>query len=424
MGDPMKKTIYTQELTFQYDEAVVLDHLSIAVEQGDFLTIIGPNGSGKSTLLKLLSAHLKPQSGVVRLGDRDIHSFRKRELAQEMGVVPQETGVSYDFQAYDIVLMGRNPHIGRFQREQAEDHRIVREVMEWTNTWHLRDRNVNQLSGGERQRVIIARALAQCPKVILLDEPVSALDIHHQIEVLELLKRLNRQQGVTIIAVLHDLNLAARYSDSVLLLHQGRKITMGKTEEVLTVENLREAYQMEMIIQRNPYTQGLMVHPIRKCLPQEERRRKTKIHLICGGGTGRGLINTLLDSGFPLTMGALNQGDSDWELGFQLGIPMAIEKPFCEMGSEALAEAMKMIEATDCVILSNVPLGWGNINNLQLIARALEIGKRAYYLREHQFHNDFVQGKATAMLEALKEQGMKEFSDLEELVKELIKNDE
>ncbi|AKL94468.1 ABC-type cobalamin/Fe3+-siderophores transport system, ATpase component [Clostridium aceticum] len=258
----MTNSIKIQDITFQYNEAKILNKLTLTIGENSFTSIIGPNGSGKSTLLKIMARNLHPRRGKILLGEKDLKAYAAKALAQEMAVVPQSTEVAYNFTVEDIVLMGRHPHLMRFQREGLKDFEIAREAMELTNTWHLRDRAINEVSGGERQRVIIARALAQEPKVILLDEPTSALDIHHQIEVLDLLKYLNEDRKVMIVAVLHDLNLAARYSKEMLLLHEGSIITMGATEKVMTVENLKKAYHMEMMVDRNIYTGNLQVTPI------------------------------------------------------------------------------------------------------------------------------------------------------------------
>lgn len=258
----MEKAYEICNLSFKYDEDIVLDRINFSVKNGSFMTIIGPNGSGKSTLLKLMAGNISPDSGELRLWGKGLLNYISKELARNVAVVPQETNIQYDFTVYDIVLMGRHPHIKRFDRETTKDYEIVKNSMQRTNTWHLRDRSINELSGGERQRVIIAKALAQEPKIILLDEPTSSLDIHHQLEVLTLLKELNQETGVTIIMVLHDINLAARFSQEVALLHLGSLVKIGTTEEVLTIENLQKAYDMEMIIEKNAYTGSLNVIPL------------------------------------------------------------------------------------------------------------------------------------------------------------------
>ena len=258
----MDKAFEIDDLTFKYDESIILDRVAFSVNNSSFITIIGPNGSGKSTLLKLMATNLTPDSGELRLWNKPVSNYSTKELARNMAVVPQESHIQYDFTVYDIVLMGRYPHIKRFDKENEKDFEIVKRAMLRTNTWHLKDRSINEISGGERQRVIISKALAQETKVILLDEPTSSLDIHHQLEILDLLKELNEETGVTIIIVLHDINLAARYSKEVILLHLGKLLTIGSTEEVLTVENLQRAYDIEMIIERSSYTGCLNMIPL------------------------------------------------------------------------------------------------------------------------------------------------------------------
>lgn len=420
----MGKSIDIEGITFQYDEKTVIDSLSLSINQGEFVTIIGPNGSGKSTLLKLLAANISPREGTIYLNGENLKSYGKKALSKDMAVVPQDTGIDYDFRVYEIVLMGRYPHQSRFRRETQQDHRVVRGAMERTNTWHLRDRRVNELSGGEGQRVILARALAQEPQVILLDEPTASLDIHHQLEVLELLKELNEEQGVTIIAVLHDLNLAARYSQQILLLHRGQKITMGKTEAVLTVENLQLAYNMEMMIEKNPYTNRLMIYPL-GVKSKDFSQRGPSVHLVCGGGSGRELLPVLMKYCSHITMGVINQGDSDWELGVQLRLEMAAEAPFSQISQESLKQAAILAQAQDVIVMTSVPLGWGNIENLTLVEDQLKQGKRAYLL--DQYHQkelyDYTQGQGDSKLAELRKMGLKSCLTMEALIKELINND-
>lgn len=258
----MGKSVEIKELIFEYEDTRILDEITLNISQGNILTIIGPNGSGKSTLLKNISTTLKPGEGIILLDQKLLKHYKAKDLARELAVVPQNTNIEYDFTAHDIVSMGRNPYIERFKQESEADVAIIRESMERTNTWHLKDRPISQLSGGESQRVVIARALAQEPQVLLLDEPTAALDMHHQIEIMDLLKVLNRDKGVTIVMALHDINLAARYSKEILLLDKGKKIILGTPEEVITKENLRIAYKIDMIVDRNKHINSLQVTPL------------------------------------------------------------------------------------------------------------------------------------------------------------------
>jgi iron complex transport system ATP-binding protein len=201
----------------RYGSVKVLENVNLTVKEGDFLGIMGPNGSGKSTLLKSISRVLKPHKGSILLDKIDVYSMKSVDLAKHMAVVPQESNIGFAFTAMDIVLMGRNPHMKRFEMESEKDMAIVKKAMLQTNTWQLAERPINELSGGEKQRVIIARALAQEPKVLLLDEPLTHLDMINQIEIMDLVRDLCEKEHLIVLAVIHDLNLASRYCTSAIL---------------------------------------------------------------------------------------------------------------------------------------------------------------------------------------------------------------
>lgn len=243
-----------KNLKFGYERELILKNISFNVEKGKFVSIIGPNGSGKSTLLKNLNRIYTPKGGKVVLEKVDINRIKTKELAKKIALVPQNTIIDYEFTVEEIVLMGRHPYKGRFQREDVNDYKIVREALEMTNTFYLKDRIITEISGGERQRVIIAKALAQDPSIILLDEPTSHLDINHQIEILNLLRRLNKEKGTTIVVVIHDINLASRYSDKVIMLNEGEIVDIGSPEEVITEKNIEFVYNLKVAIEKNKYT--------------------------------------------------------------------------------------------------------------------------------------------------------------------------
>ena len=235
-----------------YLEGLVIREVSVDIHTGDFLGIIGPNGSGKTTLLRLLSRVLPARYGGVTLEGTDIWRMPLREFCRRVAFVPQDTVTVFPFTVRETVLMGRMPHLGRFARESRRDTMIADEAMRMTDTALLSDKRFDELSAGERQRVVIARALTQQPKVLLLDEPTSHLDIGHQIQVLDLLKRLKRERALTIVMVLHDLNLASAYCNRVLLLHEGRVYTIGSPEEVLTYQNIEAVYKTVVVVNTNP----------------------------------------------------------------------------------------------------------------------------------------------------------------------------
>lgn len=234
-----------------YGGRQVVDGASFAVRSSELVGIVGPNGSGKSTLLKGIAGTLDLRAGSVSVDGASTRKLSRGALARVLAVVPQSPNLPDAFTAFEIVLMGRTPFLGLFQGERGRDLVVVERAMRDAGVFGLADRPVGQLSGGERQRVVIARALAQEPKVLLLDEPTSHLDVHHQVQVMEIVRRL-RGDGLAALAVLHDLNLAAQYCDRLLLLHQGRIQAEGTPEEVLTQENVTRVYGPGVYVCDNP----------------------------------------------------------------------------------------------------------------------------------------------------------------------------
>jgi iron complex transport system ATP-binding protein len=241
-----------------YGDIRALEGVTLRIEQGEFIGIIGPNGSGKSTLLRVMAGVLCPWEGSVTLLGRPLEAFRRREIARILAMVTQENHFAFDFSVRDVVSMGRHPHLGRLATETSQDFQTIEHAMESTMTWDLRDRSIQELSGGERQRVVIARAIAQSPQILLIDEPVSHLDFHHQIEIMDLVAGLNRQ-GMTIICVSHDLNLAAEYCNRLVLMKGGRVCETGAPSEIMVPELLARAYGLHPLVERSPLTGAPMV---------------------------------------------------------------------------------------------------------------------------------------------------------------------
>ncbi|NPV05073.1 MAG: heme ABC transporter ATP-binding protein [Syntrophaceae bacterium] len=255
--------IRADHMGFRYgSNGWVLRDISLEVQQGDFIGIIGPNGSGKTTLLRLLDGLLIPQEGCVHLDGIPVGRMKRDAVARTIAVVPQDSTMVFPFTVHEVVLMGRAPHLRRWEFERERDLQIVRRAMERTDTAALANRSMNALSGGERQRVLIARALAQEPKVMLLDEPTAFLDIRHQVEFFDLIKTLNREQRLSVLAVTHDVNLAALYCDRIVLLHGGAIHSMGRPGEVITAENIREVYGIEVIVEKNALTGLPQITPL------------------------------------------------------------------------------------------------------------------------------------------------------------------
>jgi iron complex transport system ATP-binding protein len=243
--------IECQHISASYAEKTVLNDISCTVTSREFLGIIGPNGTGKTTLLKILTGVKRPSSGSVQLDGRNLAALPRKAIARIMAVVPQSSFVPPLFTVDDVVSIGRYAHrTGRFS-ESREDRQAVDEAMKKTAVDRYRHRFMNELSGGERQEVLIARALAQEPVILMLDEPTANLDVLHQIKILSLIDQLVLEHKITAVMVIHDLNLAARFCSRLLLLHGGTVLADGTPEEVLTTENLSEAYNVKIVVEFN-----------------------------------------------------------------------------------------------------------------------------------------------------------------------------
>ena len=252
-----------EQITFYYkgNETPSLANVSFSVGIGESLGIIGPNGSGKTTLLRCISGILKPNFGQIKIAGRKLGTLSSKELAGTIAVVPQFSTKNLDFTVHEGVMMGRTPHISRFGKEKPKDLEVVQNAMELTNITALSTQRICTLSGGEFQRMIIARALAQEPKILLLDEPTVHLDISYQLEILELIKNLNKTNKITVIAVFHDLNLAAKYCGRLLLLHHGKPFAIGTPSTVLTAENIQKTYNVEVFTGQLPASSTVYILP-------------------------------------------------------------------------------------------------------------------------------------------------------------------
>lgn len=249
-------------VTVGYGATPVVRDLSLSVPTGQVTTIVGPNGCGKSTLLRTLARLLKPTAGRVLLDGEPISSVPTREVSQRLALLPQSPIAPDGLLVRDLVGRGRHPHQRWFSQWSSADEGIVEEALRLTDTWELRDRAIDQLSGGQRQRAWIAMTLAQDTDLVLLDEPTTFLDLAHQVEVLDLVSRLNRERGRTVAMVLHDLNLAARYSDLVVVMKDGVVVTQGAPGEVFTAELLAEVFGLRADVMADPRTGLPVVVPV------------------------------------------------------------------------------------------------------------------------------------------------------------------
>ena len=250
--------IAARDVSCEVGATLLLDRVNLAADRAQLVGLIGPNGAGKSTLLRAIAGILGHDHGTVLLDGAEIGSLSPRDIASNLALVPQIAPYTHSFTSLELVLMGRYPHLGRFQIESESDRDIARSAMALTETEKLSDRTLDTLSGGERQRVFVSRALAQKPRVLLLDEPTSNLDILHQLKVLGLVRRLV-DTGLTAIAAIHDLHLAARYCDLLVLLSGARVAATGTPEQVLSPENIESAFGVRSAVYRDERTGSLAI---------------------------------------------------------------------------------------------------------------------------------------------------------------------
>ncbi|MGD0275469.1 MAG: heme ABC transporter ATP-binding protein [Syntrophales bacterium] len=246
--------IEASRVGFKYDAPWVLRGVSFDIAFGEVVGIIGPNGSGKTTLLKILNGILAPLEGNITMDGKDVQKMRRSELARLVAVVPQESAMVFPFHVDEMVLMGRSPHLGLLSFEGKKDLEIARRSMDRTGILSLAKRSMEELSGGERQRVWIARALAQEPKVLFLDEGTAFLDIRHQVEIFQLMRHINREEGLTVVAVTHDINLASHFADRIILMDEGRIRRIGAPGDVISASMIEEVYGLNVLVDQHPQT--------------------------------------------------------------------------------------------------------------------------------------------------------------------------
>lgn len=416
---PVTKELDADGVRILIDGRPILRSVSLQAGHGEFIGVIGPNGAGKTMLIRAISGLWPEVTGRVYLHGRDISRLGTKEIARTVAHLPQNTILDFGFTCMEVVLMGRNPHLGPFQLEGAKDHMIASEAMAVTGTSELARRQINTLSGGERQRVLISRSLAQQPRLLLLDEPTANLDIQHQLQVMELVKSLNKH-GLTILAAMHDLTLAARFCNRLVLLHQGRVLADGSPWQVLTPANLEQAYGVRALVYTDPVTDSLTVKVL---APSQdgavERESRGVTHVISGGGAGGRVMYMLKESGFQVTAGVLGEGDSDFQTARMLGIICPRKPPFSPITPDLHNAHLELIRKADCVVLGEMWIGENNYLNLEAAAAA----EHLVLIEEGPFEaRDYTGGKATKLYNQLRERGTTtSLSDLLDVVNRTVK---
>ncbi len=401
------------DLSAGYDEKDILQQISLFVREKSFVGIIGPNGSGKSTFMQVLARSLPIRNGEIVLLGESLQSHSFRDFGMKVGYVPQESEIKFKYPVYDVVMMGRNPHIERFRSPSEADHQAVRRALTQTGTLELADRPITALSGGERQRVMIARVLAQDPVLLLLDEPFAHIDIQHQYELIRIIRETSRDKRA-VIGVFHDINLAAAYCDHLVLMNDGRIRACGKPEEVLTTELIHEVFKINPVIDINPTTGTPFVYVEEEW--KESEVHKPRIHLISGGGTGSYLISLLSRAGYSLSCGVLTENDSDCLMARKYEVPTLAEPPFSRLSLEMEEKLTEQVQKADVVIVTSMPIGWGNYPNIRVLEQ-IDPKKIICILPSSEpFLPDFTSGVATETIKRLLSAGAHKISNPAELL--------
>ena len=375
----MSKSIVVKDLASGYGGKTVIENIDLEAHRGEMVCILGPNGSGKSTLLKTMLALLKPMKGVVLVENRDVFSMKPRERAKKISAVLTERIDPGLLRVEEVVLLGRYPHRSLFERYREEDYRVVEEALKLVNAHNLRGRLFVELSDGEKQKVLIARALAQEPEILILDEPTTFLDIKHRVEILELLRRLAKTKGITVVASLHDLSLALKFCDTIVLIKNGRIVAIGSPEDVVDSETIEELYEAKNIsFDPDTYDIELRVDH----LDDHGSDGSYPIFVVGGGGTAVRIYRLLSRMNIPFATGILYSFDIDCKVARAIGgYTIAIEG-FNTISQQLLDLAKRAIEKSHIVIDSGFPIGPLNTFNIELLRYAKELGKEVICLRK------------------------------------------
>jgi iron complex transport system ATP-binding protein len=394
-------TLEIEGVTAGYAADPVVRGVDLAVRRGEIVGLVGPNGSGKTTLVRVASRALRPTAGRVRVGGADLLAMSAREAARLVAVVPQELAPAFSFTALEVVLMGRTPYVSRWGGGRAEDWALARAAMSATQVQHLADRPIDELSGGERRRVFLSQALAQDAPLLLLDEPTTHLDVRHVLDLLGIVRGLSAREGTAVLAVLHDLDLAASTCDRLAVLHRGELVAQGTPETVVTPALLREVYGVEADVVTDELTgrPSVRVGPPPPATAPIGRRA----HVIGGAGRGAGVMRRLSGAGYDVSVGVLHGSDTDAAVAERLNLVRVSVPPFSHVDAEASQACRELIEAADLLIVCDAPFGPGNVANLRLALEGARAGIPTYLVEEVPIEErDFTGGEASELWRAVR----------------------
>ncbi len=422
MSAPGSATLRVDRLTVRYGGRTALSDVSLEARPGELVALTGPNGSGKSTLLRAVMGLIEPQGGAVVVEGANVPDLELVERARRVAWAPQEEPVGENVSILEYVRYGRHPYLAPFANEGPADHAAVERALRRVDFWEERGRGIAELSGGERQRVRLARVLAQETPLLLLDEPTAFLDIGHQLDALERVRSIARDERRSAVVALHDLNLAARFADRIVVLSHGRCVAAGTPEEVLSPELLADVWGIVADLRRDPATGLPYLVPV---LPMDRPplagaarpRPMARVHVIAGGGSGAELIPRLAREGFEVSVGAVHLFDSDAELGERLGVAMATETPFTAISPPVAEHLRSLLEACDAIVVAPVPTGSGNLANWSIVAEWAGRRPIALLPMPRDLPWDFTGGAAARLREGILRSGGEELPGVEDVVR-------
>jgi iron complex transport system ATP-binding protein len=411
-------------LTVRFGERPALSEVDLEVRPGEFVALAGPNGSGKTTLLRAALGLQDRAAGQVTLFGEELARLPIRERARRVAWVPQEEAPRDDVALERYVLYGRYPHLGWLEGETAEDRARASETLREVGLADRAKDGILEISGGERQRVLLARALAQEAPLLLLDEPTSHLDIGHQLDLLGRVRALARRRHLAVLAAIHDLNLAARYADRIVVLAHGRVVADGPPETVLSPLLLRNVWGIAAQLRRDdptglPYlVPRIATEPVEASVAPDGLG---PVHVVAGGGSASRILQELTEAGLPVTVGALNLLDSDAEAAAALGIPVALEAPFAPLSESVRSRHRTLLGEADLIVVAPFAVGPSNLANLEDVAAVP--GPVTILLVEGapEVSLDFTQGRATEIRSRLRARGARSVAGsalLEEIQRE------
>jgi iron complex transport system ATP-binding protein len=361
-----------KDLRVGYHRKAVLGPLNGSLAHGEFVSLLGPNGAGKTTLLRTLARLLPPLSGQVLLQKKPVQHYTSLEFARRLAVVLTGRLSPGLFTGFEFVALGRYPHTGFFGSLRHGDVVKIQQVLRAVGAGHLSDRRFECLSDGERQKLLIARSLVQEPQIMLLDEPTLHLDLKHRMELMVLLRRFCREQGISMVAALHDVDVAAKISDQVILVRDGQVLAWGKPEEVLSEERVNALYDLD----------GVSFNPMLGTIEMHTEGFRQAVFVVAGGGAGVPVYRLLAKRGHRIITGVVHKSDIDFHVAQALGADIVTESGLETISNSAMENAKDLLGQADLVIDTGFPVTDLNKANTELLRHAVACGKSVWTLRE------------------------------------------